>query len=86
MLLEIQDFDARSHANHDVIDKETGKSVGTVRSGGSPSGGCYVSLFGGKYRKSLSNHAECWCFAKGVETVLNHMNSTDNLLSASEAA
>jgi hypothetical protein len=86
MLLEIRGFDARNHGNHDVIDEETGRRVGTVRSGGSPNGGCFISLFGGKYNKSLSNHAECWCFAKGVETVLNHMNSTDNLQSASEVA
>ena len=37
-----------------------------------------ISLFGGKYTGEFDTHEECVAFAKGVESVLNHIVSTDD--------
>jgi hypothetical protein len=72
----------------DVIDQDTGKKVGFVDAERSPASR-HISLFGGKYegRFSSSNSiAECDAFAKGVETVLNHMVAADEEQEDSEVA
>jgi hypothetical protein len=42
----------------------------------------FISLFGGKYTGEFDSHEECVAFAKGVESVLNHIVSTGNETSA----
>ena len=76
MRLTFEDFNASGRRNKPIIDQDTGKKVGEIRSRGSgpdSSGGIYVYLFDGRYEAELSNRDECKGFIKGVEAVLNQM-------------
>jgi hypothetical protein len=69
-------FDGRGTDFRDVLDKDTGETVGFVRSrgvGGYGSGGIEVNLFNGKYIGWLKRADECQGFILGVQAVLNHM-------------
>jgi hypothetical protein len=71
----------------DVIDQDTGKKVGFVRSEKSPAMR-HISLFGGKYQASFTSnfsHQQCDAFAKGVEAVLNHMTAADEVAEDADA-
>jgi hypothetical protein len=67
-----------------VIDKDTGKQVGIVKS--NATGGIDVWLFDGKYQKSVNGYEVALGFVWGVQEVLNHMTSCEDLKSGSEAA
>jgi hypothetical protein len=72
----------------DVIDEDTGKTVGFVDAERSPATR-HISLFGGKYQATFSSNAsiaECNAFAKGVEAVLNHMVAADEKQGDSQVA
>jgi hypothetical protein len=56
----------------DVVDEDTGKIVGFVEARRSPRAR-HISLFGGKYHCDFEEPKECDAFAKGVESVLNHI-------------
>jgi hypothetical protein len=80
MRLTFKFFDGRKRCCRDIIDEETGKEVGHIMSNGvgfNNYGGIDITLFGGKYRYTAERYDECWGFVKGVETVLNHVISTD---------
>ena len=82
-------FDGRRFSCVDVIDKNTCKKIGYIRSDGNSfgsSGGIFISLFDGKYRTSVNSRLECWGFIKGVEAVLNHMTSIGVTKSECEVA
>jgi hypothetical protein len=71
-------FDGRRSGDYlDVIDRDTGKKVGYIRSNGVGysygGGGIFITLFDGKYSDTLNKFEECWGFIKGVEAVLNHL-------------
>jgi|tagenome__1003787_1003787.scaffolds.fasta_scaffold20277220_1 hypothetical protein len=60
----------------DIIDDETGKTVGSIRTnavGLGNGGGIAVSLFDGKYQTEVKSKDECRGFILGVQAVLNHM-------------
>jgi hypothetical protein len=57
-----------------VIDEDTGTEVGFVDAERSPRSR-YISLFGSKYQAEFESREQCQAFAKGVETVLNHMTA-----------
>jgi hypothetical protein len=62
-----------------VIDEETGKTVGFVDAERSPAER-HISLFSGKYQARFTgsnSRIECDAFAKGVEAVFNHMTAVD---------
>jgi len=75
----------RGSLPHPIIDRETGKEVGTLECRqGMTSNNLHdhgrtitrfhsrtISLIDGKYRGSFETHAECVAFAKGVEAVIN---------------
>ena len=67
-------YTSREAWDTDVIDEDTGETVGFVRSERSPASR-YISLFGGKYDGIFQTPEQCSAFAKGVEAVLNHMAS-----------
>jgi hypothetical protein len=76
MRLQFEPFDGRSSCFRDVIDVETGKTVGFIQAGGvgfGNTGGIEVSLFDGKYRTEANRFEECWGFVRSVQAVLNHM-------------
>ena len=76
MRLKFEPFDGRSHSYRDIVDEETGRTVGHIRTNGvgfGNTGGIEVSLFDGKYRTEVNRFEECWGFVRGVQTVLNHM-------------
>jgi hypothetical protein len=73
MRLTVSYFDVRSRHEADVIDQDTNKCVGYIRTGSNNCGGRYVFLFDGKYATRCASQDECLGFVKGVETVLNHM-------------
>jgi hypothetical protein len=76
MLLKVgKNIDLRSHygSEEQVIDEDTGKSVGVIVS--RHGWGRRIYLFGDKYQGRFQSHAECVAFAKGVEAVLSHMIS-----------
>jgi hypothetical protein len=78
MRLKFEPFDGRSHCFRDVIDEETGKTVGLIKTGAvGPGnvGGIEISLFDGKYRAFFNRSEECKGFILGVQAVLNHMTS-----------
>jgi hypothetical protein len=84
MRLTSEHFDGRHEKYIDIVDQDTGKTVGHIRSHGSGFnryGGMDIWLFGGKYTTSLNPYeGDCQRFARGfvegVEAVLNHMTST----------
>lgn len=70
----------------EVIDEDTGKTVGFVDAERSPVKR-HISLFDGKYQGDFTEREECKAFAKGVEAVLNHMIATgETPIEAEEAA
>lgn len=69
----------------DVIDEETGKTVGFLENRRSPAER-HISLFDGKYQGDFDDHKQCAAFAKGVEAVLNHMVAVSEEKIESEAA
>lgn len=76
MRLKFEVFDGRSWNWVPVIDLDTGKEVGHIKSNGTgmySSGGIEISLFDGKYCATVSRYETAFGFVKGVETVLNHM-------------
>jgi hypothetical protein len=69
-----------------VLDEDTGKEVGTIRSGGSgvdSSGGIDIWLFDGKYQTRVKHYDTAVGFVLGVESVLNRR---EELQFASKAA
>lgn len=77
MRLTYKAFDGRRWNHREIIDEDTGRMVGIIRSSGRPYGhGIHVSLFG-KYKSTIHSGEECWGFVKGVEAVLNHMTTAD---------
>jgi hypothetical protein len=81
MHLKFDHFDGRSWNVKDVIDEDTGKQVGHIRSDGvgfGNIGGIEISLFDGKYEATVSSYKECVGFVKGVQAVLNRMISADD--------
>lgn len=81
MRLTFDWFDARRLNFKDIIDQDTGETIGHIRSNGTGFdhiGGIDISMFDDKYRITVNRCDECWAFIKGVETVLNHMTATGN--------
>jgi hypothetical protein len=76
MRLTVSYLDAPSRHVADVIDQDTNKRVGYIRSGSASSGGRYIFLFNGNYTARCTGHDECVGFVKGVEAVLNHMRAS----------
>jgi hypothetical protein len=79
MRLTVSYLDAPGPQVADVIDQDSGKSVGYIRSGSITSGGRYVFLFNGAYAARCTSHDECLGFVKGVEVVLNHMLASSGI-------
>jgi hypothetical protein len=78
MRLKFDPFDGRSWNFRDIIDEDTGKMVGHIRSNGvgfTNIGGIEISLFDDKYRTTVSTYKECRGFVAGVQSVLNHMTA-----------
>jgi hypothetical protein len=73
----------------DIVDLDSGRTVGFIRTRQGPGTRCCpsrdISLYG-KYKGSFETHNECVAFAKGVEAVLNHMVSPADKPSDKEAA
>lgn len=66
-----------------VLDLDTLSPIGYFESRRRPSAPTqYISLFGGSYVGRFGTHSECVAFAKGVESVLNHLGSSDGLPAA----
>jgi hypothetical protein len=65
----------------DVIDQDTGKTVGFVEAERSPRAR-HILLFGGKYQGDFLSPEQCDAFAKGVEAVLNHVTAADEAADA----
>jgi len=76
MQLSFKPFDGRSRNSIDVIDQDSNRVVGDIRS--SPGVGIRISLFDHKYAGTVSTYEECLGFVKGVESVLNRMTSADD--------
>ena len=82
MQLDVPTLSDRGYGEHaDVVDLDTGKTVGRVTSGNREYKGNQrfpsrsISLFEKKYIGQFNSNEECAAFAKGVEAVLNHMVS-----------
>lgn len=76
MRLKFEPFDGRSFNLVPVIDEQTNKRVGTIKSNGTgmySSGGIDIWLFDGKYKTSVSRYETALGFVLGVEAVLNHL-------------
>jgi hypothetical protein len=76
-------FDGRRQGFADIVDRDTGATVGTIQSHGpSVGGGISVAMYGGKYRAHFHRRTDCYAFVKGVEAVLkytlDHLVSTEN--------
>jgi hypothetical protein len=79
-------YGTRVFARTNVIDQDTGKTVGFVDAERSPIKR-HISLFDGKYQGSFEDGEQCGAFAKGVEAVLNHMTeATEEQAEAGQAA
>lgn len=81
MRLLVPNFDGRKWSVKDIVDTDTGITVGKVRCNGTGftnDGGIEISLFDDKYRATVSSRPECCGFVKGVEVVLNRMTSIDD--------
>jgi hypothetical protein len=81
MRLKVPYFDGRKWGYEEIIDEDTGKTVGHIRCNGTGSagdGGIEISLFDKKYRATVNSRAECYGFVKGVEAVLNRITSIDD--------
>ena len=89
MHLKFEAFDGRGRNYRSVIDEDTGKEVGYIRSNGVgmySGGGIQVSLFDDKYCITVSRYEECLGFIKGVEAVLRHMVSIQDRSAAKREA
>jgi hypothetical protein len=75
MRFMIPNVHLNSHGSSLSIDDENGKSVGQILFN-KGSGRTIILL--GKYRGTFESLKECEAFAKGVQTVLNHMTSTND--------
>jgi hypothetical protein len=78
MRLKFEPFDGRRWNARDIIDEDTGKKVGHIRSNGvgfTNYGGIDISLFDDKYQTTVSSYKECCGFVLGVQAVLRHMTS-----------
>lgn len=93
MKLKVPVLDARTRRGRHpdrVIDLDTGKTIGFIsgRHGSAldsfPS--WVIQLFDAKYSAGFKSWEECAAFAKGVETVLNHMISVGEVETATDAA
>jgi hypothetical protein len=76
-------FDGRRQGFADILDRDTGATVGTIQSHGpSVGGGISVTMYGGKYRANFHRRTDCYAFVRGVEAVLryalDHLVSTEN--------
>ena len=81
MRLKVPYFDGRKWGYEEIIDEDTGKTVGHIRCNGTgvaDDGGIEISLFDKKYRATFNSRAECYGFVKGVEAVLNRITSVDD--------
>jgi hypothetical protein len=81
MHLKFKVFDGRSSKWIPVIDSDTGKEVGYIKSNGTgmySGGGIDISLFNGKYRTTVTRYEAVLGFVMGVESVLNRMTSIDD--------
>jgi len=81
MRLKFKAFDGRSSKWVPVIDSDTGKEVGYIKSNGTgmySGGGIDISLFDGKYRTTVTRYEAVLGFVMGVESVLNRMTSIDD--------
>jgi len=81
MRLKVPYFDGRKWGYEEIIDEDTGKTVGHIRCNGTGSagdGGIEISLFDKKYRATVNSRPECYGFVKGVEAVLNRITSIDD--------
>jgi hypothetical protein len=90
MHLKFETFDGRRRCDRDIIDEDTAKSVGYIRSNGvgfSNYGGIDITLFDGKYVRTVNTYQECYGFVQGVQAVLNHMTAfTDYSANTQESA
>ena len=68
----------------DVTDEDTGNTVGFTTASRSPIKR-EIKLFGEKYTGEFITPEECYAFAKGVESVINHITSTQIPLSHTPA-
>lgn len=75
MRIKVPKVDLRRDGGSVSVDDENGNAVGQMLM--SKNDGRRIILFGGKYRGSFKSQEECEAFAAGVESVLNHMISTD---------
>ena len=86
MRLTFQPFDGRSRVHREIVDEDTGETVGEIVADGAGAErgrGIKVSLFGGKYRSArLHGYEECCGFVQGVEAVLRHMTDLPRKKSA----
>jgi hypothetical protein len=87
MRLRVRSDQAKGGSAHEVIDSDTGKKVGFLRTGQlgarvswgedtpqfNPIPSRAISLFDGKFSGEFESHDECVAFAKGVEAVLNQI-------------
>lgn len=90
MRLKFEPFDGRRKNYPNIIDEDTGKVVGHIRSNGvgfTNNGGIDISLFDGKYRAKVNSYPECLGFVRGVQCVLRHMTAfTDDAAQETTAA
>ena len=78
MRLTFDHFDGRSRVFTDIVDEDTGKIVGHIRSNGvgfTNNGGIDIFLFDHKYQARVGSYPECLGFVRGVQCVLNHMTA-----------
>jgi hypothetical protein len=83
--LKFEPFDGRSPNYRPIIDADTNKQVGSIHShttGTDCFGGIDISLFNGKYRARVNRYEAAVGFVFGVETILNHMTSSQGRKSA----
>jgi hypothetical protein len=73
MEIIVPKVDLRGDDGSRSIDDETGRCVGQLLMGKEE--GRTIILFGGKYQGTFKTQAECEAFAKGVQSVLNHVVS-----------
>ena len=79
MRLAVLYLDAPGRHIANIIDQDTNKTVGYIRSGSSVSAGSkYIFLLDGNYTARCASQDECLGFIKGVEAVLNHMLALTN--------
>jgi hypothetical protein len=76
--LSFTPFDGRSWNAIDVLDKDSNRIVGSIRSKSSGLPGIRISLFDQKYEATVSTYEECLGFVKGVQAVLNRITSPDD--------